>query len=132
MILMSSSRFVDFNTVSLFFSCLEFESFIFLSFSLSLFFLIHLSSFFLYLSFLPLSSSQKTKTGLTVTVDEGDYDALVAVMIHLLAVKDRQPNTDNMFEPLKQTIELLKTYDQEMSDEIHTLLEVSPFYYAWF
>lgn len=132
MILMSSSRFVDFNTVSLFFSCLEFESFIFLSFSLSLFFLIHLSSLFLYLSFLPLSSSQKTKTGLTVTVDEGDYDALVAVMIHLLAVKDRQPNTDNMFEPLKQTIELLKTYDQEMSDEIHTLLEVSPFYYAWF
>lgn len=86
----------------------------------------------LLFSFLPLSSSQKTKTGLTVTVDEGDYDALVAVMIHLLAVKDRQPNTDNMFEPLKQTIELLKTYDQEMSDEIHTLLEVSPFYYAWF
>ena len=67
-----------------------------------------------------------------MTVEEGDYDALVAVMIHLLAVKDRQPNTDNMFEPLKQTIELLKTYDQEMSDEIHTLLEVSPFYYAWF
>lgn len=113
-------------------TCFEFESFIFLSFSLSLFFLIHLSSLFLYLSFLLLSSSQKTKTGLTVTVDEGDYDALVAVMIHLLAVKDRQPNTDNMFEPLKQTIELLKTYDQEMSDEIHTLLEVSPFYYAWF
>lgn len=45
-------------------------------------------------------------------------------MNHLLAVRDRQASTDTMFEPLKQTIELLKTYDQEMPDEIHTLLEV--------
>lgn len=60
-----------------------------------------------------------------MTVEEGDYDGLVGVMIHLSAVKDRQPNTDNMFEPLKQTIELLKTYDQEMSDDVHRQLEVS-------
>lgn len=30
-----------------------------------------------------------------------------------------------MFEPLKQTIELLKTYDQEMPEEIHKQLEVT-------
>ena len=58
-------------------------------------------------------------------MEEGDYDGLVGVMIHLLAVRDRQPNTDGMFEPLKQTIELLKTYDQEMPDEVHQQLQVS-------
>ncbi len=70
-----------------------------------------------------------TSAGLTVSVDEGDYDALVVVMKHLLQVKDRQPNTDGMFEPLKHTIELLKTYQQELPDEVHKLLEVSSYLY---
>ena len=39
-------------------------------------------------------------------------------------IKARQGNTDEMFEPLKETIELLKTYDQEMPDEIYKQLEV--------
>lgn len=65
-----------------------------------------------------------TKKGLDVTVNEGDYDGLVGVMHHLIAVKDRQANTDAMFEPLKQMIELLKTYNQEMSDDVHQQLEV--------
>ena len=39
-------------------------------------------------------------------------------------IKARQSNTDEMFEPLKETIELLKTYDQEMPDEIYKQLEV--------
>jgi dynein heavy chain len=67
-----------------------------------------------------------TQSGLNVTVEEGDYDGLVGVMAHLLAIKDRLPTTDNMFEPIKQTIELLKTYSQEMSDDIHQLLEELP------
>lgn len=46
-------------------------------------------------------------------------------MKHLGQVKDRQIATDEMFEPLKQTIELLKTYNQEMPDDVHQLLEVS-------
>lgn len=41
-----------------------------------------------------------------------------------MAVKERQQTTDNIFDPLKQTIELLKNYDQEMSDEVHQLLQV--------
>ena len=48
----------------------------------------------------------------------------MAVMGHLMAVKDRQTVTDEMFEPLKQTIELLKTYGQEMPEEVHTQLQV--------
>ena len=66
--------------------------------------------------------------GLTQTVEEGDYNGLVAVMGHLMAVKDRQTVTDEMFEPLKQTIELLKTYGQEMPEEVHTQLQVRHYY----
>jgi len=69
---------------------------------------------------------KETKTGLGVDIQEGDYDGLVEVMGHLLAVKDRQASTDVMFEPLKQTIDLLKTYEQEMSDEVHQRLQELP------
>ncbi|KAJ7340469.1 hypothetical protein OS493_003217 [Desmophyllum pertusum] len=62
--------------------------------------------------------------GLTQPVEDGDYNGLVAVMGHLMAVKDRQTVTDEMFEPLKQTIELLKTYGQELPEEVHTQLQV--------
>ena len=41
-------------------------------------------------------------------------------MGHLMAVKDKQSAADNMFEPLKATIELLKTYGQELNDEVTT------------
>ena len=64
------------------------------------------------------------KGGLSVEIGEDDYDSLVQVMGHLLAVKSRQAATDNMFEPLKETVELLQSYDQTMSDEIHQQLEV--------
>ena len=57
-------------------------------------------------------------------LNEGNYDELVEIMGYLMAVKDRQSNTDNMFEPLKHTIELLLCYDQQMSDDIHQQLEV--------
>ena len=63
-------------------------------------------------------------SGLTVEVPEEDYEALVGVMGHLMAVKDRQAATDGMFEPLKETIELLHSYDQIMSDDVHQQLEV--------
>ncbi len=67
---------------------------------------------------------QVTSAGLGVTVEKGEYDSLVAVMKHLLKVRDRQPNTDGMFEPLKQMIELLKTYNQDLPDEVYQQLEV--------
>ena len=45
-------------------------------------------------------------------------------MGHLLNVRDRAATTDEMFEPLKQTIDLLKSYDHEMSEEVHQQLQV--------
>lgn len=67
---------------------------------------------------------KEANAGLTKPLKEGDYDGLVEVMGHLMRVKDRQAATDHMFEPLKQTIELLKTYGEEMPEEIHMQLHV--------
>lgn len=42
----------------------------------------------------------------------------------LNAVRDRQAETDTMFEPLKQTIDMLKTCGVEMSEKVYVQLEV--------
>lgn len=52
-------------------------------------------------------------------------------MGHLMAVKDKQPVADNMFEPLKETIELLKTYGQELPDEVHQQLQVCTSHFVY-
>ncbi|XP_040604010.1 dynein heavy chain 17, axonemal [Mesocricetus auratus] len=67
-----------------------------------------------------------TRSGLKKPLKEGDYDGLVEVMGHLMKVKERQVATDGMFEPLKQTIELLKTYGEEMPEETHLKLQELP------
>ncbi|XP_028422796.1 dynein axonemal heavy chain 9 isoform X2 [Perca flavescens] len=64
--------------------------------------------------------------GLTQQVEEGDYGGLVGVLAHLLAVKERQNSTDAMFEPLQQTIGLLKLYEQELPDVVYKQLEGLP------
>ena len=70
-------------------------------------------------------------TGLNQPIKEGDYTGLVKVMGHVMAVKDRQTATDEMFEPLKETIELLKSYSQEMPEDVYLQLQVcQPFAYC--
>lgn len=64
------------------------------------------------------------EAGLAQRVEEGDYNGLVGVMGHLLAVKERQDTTDAMFEPLQQTMALLKVYEQELPDLVYKHLEV--------
>eukprot|EP01135_Chromosphaera_perkinsii_P008680 Nk52_evm13s1444 gene=Nk52_evmTU13s1444 len=59
-------------------------------------------------------------------VQEGDYEGLVNMMELLLAVRTRSQEADNMFEPLKETIDLLKQYDVEMPDQVYTLLHNLP------
>ncbi|TMS22638.1 hypothetical protein E3U43_012903 [Larimichthys crocea] len=66
------------------------------------------------------------EAGLSQRVEEGDYSGLVGVMGHLLAVKERQNSTDAMFEPLQQTIALLKVYEQELPDVVYKQLEELP------
>ncbi|XP_061912443.1 dynein heavy chain 9, axonemal isoform X3 [Entelurus aequoreus] len=67
-----------------------------------------------------------TETGLSQQVDKGDYNTLVGVIGHLLAVKERQHSADMMFEPLQQTIALLKDYEQEVPNVVHKQLEELP------
>lgn len=64
--------------------------------------------------------------GLQQTVQEGDYQALVNVMGFLLNVKERQITTDDMFGPLRDTIELLQFYDQDIPEEVHVYLQELP------
>ncbi|XP_048343352.1 dynein axonemal heavy chain 9-like [Sphaerodactylus townsendi] len=64
--------------------------------------------------------------GLDKEVEKGDYEGLLEIMGHLMAVKERQTSTNEMFEPLKQTIELLKIYEQELPGEVYKQLEELP------
>ncbi|XP_054265094.1 dynein beta chain, ciliary-like [Macrosteles quadrilineatus] len=57
---------------------------------------------------------------------EGDYEALVTIMSYLRKVKDRQVETDNMFEPLRDIIEMVKQYDMEFPEETYLLLQELP------
>uniref|UniRef100_A0A3Q2SZQ2 Dynein axonemal heavy chain 9 n=1 Tax=Fundulus heteroclitus TaxID=8078 RepID=A0A3Q2SZQ2_FUNHE len=68
----------------------------------------------------------ETEAGLGQSVGEGDYGGLVEVMGHLLGVKERQTITDTMFEPLHQTIALLKMYEQELPDVVYKHLAELP------
>ncbi|KAK6645275.1 hypothetical protein RUM43_001551 [Polyplax serrata] len=69
---------------------------------------------------------RKADEGLLQNVEEGDYNALVNVMGYLMNVKERQVATDDMFEPIKLTIELLKSYDQELPEEVNVFLQELP------
>ncbi|NXG18699.1 DYH17 protein, partial [Grallaria varia] len=69
---------------------------------------------------------QESTAGLNKPLEEGDCDGLVEVMGHLAKVKERQAVTDSMFEPLKETIALLKTYGDEMPEQIHLKLQNLP------
>ncbi|CAF1217238.1 unnamed protein product [Didymodactylos carnosus] len=68
----------------------------------------------------------KTDANLKRPIKEGDYQTLVEIMAHLAAIKQREPSTDAMFVPMKETIELLKSYNQELPEEVHKQLETLP------
>ncbi|XP_028842651.1 dynein heavy chain 9, axonemal-like isoform X2 [Denticeps clupeoides] len=67
-----------------------------------------------------------TRAGIGRMVTEGDYDGLVEVMGHLKAVKGREGSTDTMFEPLQDTIKLLRSYEQELPDLAYKQLQELP------
>ncbi|XP_054427204.1 dynein axonemal heavy chain 9 isoform X2 [Pteronotus mesoamericanus] len=69
---------------------------------------------------------ENSENGLLKKVEKGDFKGLVEIMGHLVALKERQSGTDEMFEPLKQTIELLKAYEQELPGTVFKQLEELP------
>jgi hypothetical protein len=66
-----------------------------------------------------------TDAGLQRKLNESDHDGLVDIMEHLLAVRSRQRATDELFEPLKETITLLESYGQKIPEQAYVQLEVS-------
>ncbi|XP_041519985.1 dynein heavy chain 9, axonemal [Microtus oregoni] len=69
---------------------------------------------------------KNTESGLLKKVERGDFQGLVEIMGHLVTLKERQSSTDDMFEPLKQTIELLTSYEQELPEAVFKQLEELP------
>lgn len=69
---------------------------------------------------------RKADEGLLQTVKEGDYDGLVSIMAYLMQVKERAVKTDNMFEPMQETIQLLKYFDMDIPEEVNVLLQELP------
>lgn len=67
---------------------------------------------------------QETDQGLSAPIKDGDFDGLVKLMGNVIAVKERQSATDEMFEPLRETIDLLKAYQQDMPEEVYLQLQV--------
>ncbi|XP_050294546.1 dynein beta chain, ciliary-like [Anthonomus grandis grandis] len=61
-----------------------------------------------------------------VPLSEDDYDGLLKVMGYLFKVKERQVDTDAMFEPLKQIMDLLKEYNVEFPEEVVVQLQEIP------
>lgn len=57
---------------------------------------------------------------------EDDYDGLLKVMGYLFKVKERQVETDAMFEPLKEIMEMLKDYGVEFAEEVYVQLQEIP------
>lgn len=69
---------------------------------------------------------RKADEGLLQTVVEGDYEGLVNIMAFLMHVKERALTTDEMFEPMQETIDLLKYYDMDIPEEVNVLLQELP------
>ena len=67
----------------------------------------------------------KAKDGnLAKEVKDGDYGHLVQMMGNLGDVRERTPIYDGMFDPIKNKIELLKAYGQEVPDDVYEKLQV--------
>lgn len=69
---------------------------------------------------------RRADEGLLQTIKEGDYEGLVSIMAFLMHVKERAITTDDMFEPMKDTIDLLKYYDMDIPEEVNVLLQELP------
>ncbi|KAM4581026.1 dynein axonemal heavy chain 11 [Odontesthes bonariensis] len=67
-----------------------------------------------------------TVEGLNRPIAKGDHKGFLEVMSLLLAVRDRQNTTDNMFEPLRDTIILLERYGVTIPEHFYSQMEELP------
>lgn len=55
---------------------------------------------------------------------DGDHEGLENVIRHLINVRDRQEEYNTMFEPLSETLNLLKVYGVKIPKNIFNLKQV--------
>lgn len=65
---------------------------------------------------------------LLTPVEEGDYAGLLHVMGYLYQVRERSLKVQEMFEPLKEIMDMLQEYNVEFSEETHLQLQVSSYF----
>ena len=55
-----------------------------------------------------------SEAGLSQNIDSGSYDILVSVMSHLMAIRDRTKQTDDIFQPIADKIQLVQVMNIHM------------------
>uniref|UniRef100_A0A8D9F8A8 Dynein beta chain, ciliary n=1 Tax=Cacopsylla melanoneura TaxID=428564 RepID=A0A8D9F8A8_9HEMI len=68
----------------------------------------------------------EAEEGLATPLVKGDYDALVKIITYLKKVRDRQAETDVMFEPLVAIMRVLKQYDMDFPERVYLMLQELP------
>ncbi|KAL5110547.1 Dynein beta chain ciliary [Taenia crassiceps] len=61
-----------------------------------------------------------------VSTDKVGYDKLVTILERLKLIRDAEVATDAGFDPLRETVALLKEFGEELPDSVVKLLEVLP------
>ena len=72
---------------------------------------------------------QRANEGLSIQLEEGDYDNLIKVMEFLQLVRDKQPQYDELFEPLKEVISVINIYEVDIPEK--TLLQLQELPEKW-
>ncbi|XP_009290539.2 dynein axonemal heavy chain 11 isoform X1 [Danio rerio] len=69
---------------------------------------------------------EQAESRLKEPVCSGDYQALVEVKGFLLAIRNRQHNTERLFEPVREMVNLLEQFGETLPDSIYIQLEELP------
>eukprot|EP00698_Gefionella_okellyi_P011840 TRINITY_DN3147_c1_g1_i1.p1 TRINITY_DN3147_c1_g1~~TRINITY_DN3147_c1_g1_i1.p1 ORF type:complete len:4456 (-),score=1211.74 TRINITY_DN3147_c1_g1_i1:43-11907(-) len=66
------------------------------------------------------------REGMQTSITDDDYDQLLAAMNLLLALRDRADRTEKMFEPLRQTVAMLRKHGVTVGDDVMEELDEAP------
>jgi dynein heavy chain, axonemal len=56
---------------------------------------------------------------LRMEATEDDFETLLKILSVITQIKEREVETDNMFEPLKEVVALLKTYNEDFNEAVY-------------
>lgn len=65
---------------------------------------------------------EDANVALKIELNKDDFDGLLKILSVLNTVNEKQFTYDYMFEPLREIVELLKTYNYEFKDNVLALV----------